>query len=171
MTMAGKILAFETERLSVYRTTVTSWTEDGGTRTPTDGEPRTLFTACLKGDATQTVVADAVVWDQRHKEQPILFRLYCEWMEVPPGHQPNGFGQELYEGVEREQYDGEHMDAIAVTDAGRALLRKMGRPVDALARHLAPLQTAVDMAVDVKRQQGDDPAVQLFTGIVSNRKL
>lgn len=153
-------MTLETERLRLTQTTVTSWIEDGVFRTPTGSEPRVKFTARLKTDDSE--VGHAIVWDQRHKEQPILFRLYCQWMEVTPGCQQQGYGQELYEGIER-YLGGEQMEAIAVTEAGKALLRKMNRPIDALSRHLTQLQPLWIISIEVVSQQGNQQQLELFT--------
>lgn len=144
--------AFETARLHVFRTSVTTWTEADATREPSDGEHRQEYVARLKGDVTQAEVARAVVWDQSQKRQPILFRLYCEWMEVPQTHQRSGYGQELYEGIERHLK--ETMHAKAVSEAGAALLRKMNRPMNALAMQIGQQIVAIDVFIQKSQQAG-----------------
>jgi GNAT superfamily N-acetyltransferase len=121
MAMGTMTPAFNTARLAVFQATVVPSTASG--------ERIVYIGFLLSGGAPQTI-AHAVVWDLREAQVPGN-DIYCDWLQVASNHAGAGYGRELFEGI--ENHLRVRMGAIGVTEEGKAMLRKMGRPENSIA--------------------------------------
>lgn len=114
--------AFDTLRLRVFEASVTPWS---------DRPSSTLYLAFLKEAGPSQSVGHAIVTDQRTRAMFPSLQWYCEVIEVSIMFRGNGYGQELFLGIEGRL--GAKMAAIAVTPEGVQFLTKLNRPTDSLA--------------------------------------
>jgi hypothetical protein len=157
--------AFDTRRLRVFEATVTPW----------PNRPSSiLYVAFLREAGPAQSVGHAIVTDQRMKMPVPLMPLYCELVEVSVMSRGNGYGQELFLGIEERL--GARMAAVATTPDGKKFLRKLDRPTDSLAQvmetMIAPLLTAPEVEKRLEEEErklkelppAQNPGHQDFTG-------
>jgi hypothetical protein len=157
--MSQMTAAFNTARLRVFEASVTPWEQTG---------PRLMFTAFFRDAGPMQTVAHALVWDLRTYPHP-PFRLFCDLMEVSSFFRRIGIAKELYQGI--ETHLEARMEGVAVTPEGEALLRSLGREIDAFAPVLKEMQ---DMTDKVAAHNASNPqaleALKLLANFLGDAK-
>lgn len=159
--MSNRTKSFTNDRLEVFEETVSSWAMPGEVRKPSDGEPRSKYVASLREDTAQKEVGHAIVWDQRYKDKPIMFPLYCEWLVVPAEERKKGYGKELFLGIEKELDAA--MAAVAINHEGEMLLTSLDRPIDSFSEAVEAMFEPMLKRPEVQaRLQAESKALQML---------
>lgn len=117
--------SFESNRLRVFSSAVSPWP---------DRPESKVYLAFYKTPGAAQTVAHAIVTDMPGLADFCSVTYYCEIIEVSDMFRGQGYGRELFLAIEESL--GAQMAAVAVTEQGRRMLERMGRPTDSIAASL-----------------------------------